>query len=84
VDAAGDEQSAERTLDGVTQPVHQGTCVALADAEHFGQLEPVQLVTVGEVEDGLVTLGQSTGRHRDQVGELTSGGQGFGSGFCRF
>jgi len=59
LDAAGDEQGAERTLDGVTQPVHR--CLRCsADAEHFGQLETVQLVPVGEVEDGLVTLGQST------------------------
>jgi hypothetical protein len=44
----------------------------LADAEHLGQFEPVEFVPVGEVEDGSVALGESTGRDGDEVGQFTS------------
>jgi hypothetical protein len=58
--------------------------VRIDRADIVSNLEPVQFVPVGEIEDGSVTLGQPTGRHGDEVGQFTSRRQDFGSGVGRF
>ncbi len=71
---AGDEQCAERAFHGVAQSMHQGACVALGDAEYLGEFQAVQVVPVGEVEDGPVAVGQSARRLGHQIGEFALGG----------